>query len=143
MQETCLRTGVGAEVEDAGSRSAADDPAAPRPSFLRIVWENPREPATVLLSAGIALVWGVQRILSSALDPAERGIGALGFLAGATLLLSYTLRFFPDVLAARAWQRGRPRRALRAVLKHSWVAFIVLVVIGGVLELLRRLASAG
>jgi hypothetical protein len=134
---------MGAEVKDAGGGAGADRPATPRPSFLRIVWENPREPASVLLWAGIALVWGVERVLSSALDPPQRGIGALGVMAGATLLLSYTLRFFPGVLAAPAWQRGRPRRALRAVLKHSWVVFIVLVVIGGVLELLRWLASAG
>lgn len=132
---------MGAEVKDAGSRPDADGPATPRPRFVRIVWENPREPASVLLWAGIALVWGFERVLSSALDQLQRGIGALGVIAGATLLLSYTLRFFPRVLAAPAWQRGRPRRALRAVLKHSWVVFIVLVVIGGVLELLRRLAS--
>jgi hypothetical protein len=138
----CAVPGVAPERGEAQEGIALLEVALPSRLDNPIVWENPREPASVLLWAGIALVWGAERMLSSALDKPQRGIGALGVIAGATLLLSYTLRFFPRVLAAPAWQRGRPRRALRAVLKHSWVVFIVLVVMGGVLELLRRLASA-
>ncbi len=100
--------------------AAIDDPT---PSFPKVLLENPREPAMVLLGGLAGLAWG----MSTAIAPGPMLRHALGegaAVAGLLVLVSYLLRFFPAALHGEDWSRTRPRRALRLLLKCAWGVFL-------------------
>lgn len=65
-----------------------------------------------------------------------RALGGVAAAAGALVLTSYALRFFPVVFLAERWSRTRPRRALRLALKYAWGLALGAALVAGAASLL-------
>jgi hypothetical protein len=101
-------------------RAAVDEPG---PSFPKILWENPREPALVGLGGVLGLGWGVSTAVAAG-PVLGRVLGVVAAVAGTLVLVSYVLRFFPAALQGERWSSTQPRRAVRLALKYSWGFFL-------------------
>ena len=130
-----------------GESNGADEPRShrrPGPAQIRLqpagfwreVYENPREPAAVLLGVVISLGWG----LTTLVDPASvaQGLAALSAVVGGILLAtSYYLKFRPNALDEPFWERSRASRVSRWVLRNTWWVFILAALIYWLTDVLR------
>jgi hypothetical protein len=98
----------------------------PGPSFPKVLWENPREPALVGLGGVLGLGWGVSTAVAAG-PLLGRVLGVVAAVAGALVLVSYVLRFLPAILQGERWFSTRSRRAARVGLKYAWVGFLGVV----------------
>lgn len=106
----------------------------PVPSFPKVLWENPREPALVGLGALFGLGWGAS-IAIRAGSGLGRGLGVAAVMAGLLLLVSYILRFIPAAFQGERWSR-MPGRALRLALRSAWGVFLGAAVVACVVSLI-------
>lgn len=104
--------------------------ATPTPTFGAVLRENPREPALVGLLAVTSVGWGVTTLASG---PAVGAAAAsvLAIVAGPLILVSYVLRFVPEVLPVTTWPSTPLRRTARVLLSYAWaVALTEAIVVG-------------
>jgi hypothetical protein len=112
-------------------RAAVRDP---EPSFPKVLWDYPREPALVGLGGLLGLGWGVSTAV--AVGPVlGRALGVVAAVAGLLVLVSYVLRFFPSALQGDCWYTTRPRRAVRLALDYAWGVFLVAALLAWVASL--------
>jgi hypothetical protein len=106
----------------------------PEPSFPKVLWKNPREPALVGLGGMLGLGWGVSTAV--AVGPVlVRLLGVVAAVAGMLVLVSYGLRFFPAVMQGERWFSTRSRRAVRSTLRYAWAGFLGAVFLAWVVSL--------
>lgn len=102
----------------------------PPKTFLRTVWDNPRE---VLLTACLtfaALALGTHLITEGS-TPALRLLGLPIVAGGLLFIISYVLTFLPGVLAGEGWKQTRTRQVARVVVKYAWAVTITAVITAG------------
>jgi hypothetical protein len=104
-------------------------PGPSKPRFWESVREDPRQLLNIGLVSIVFVFGGSQTVISGgSLTHRVLGVGAIG--VGILLLASYALHFHPSTLDGEWWSRSRSRRAARAVLRYTFVAYYVAIFLG-------------
>ena len=125
-------------AEDGGRhREQGNRPIKP-PGFWPHFKRDPRELFIVLLTGWIAIGWGTETALSGDADALTRLAGAATAGGGALVLLSYLFYFKPGSLATPAWQQVPSRRRVAFVIRHLWVAVLIIGAAAWLANLIAR-----
>jgi hypothetical protein len=96
------------------------------PDFWSDFKSDPHELPLVLFTGLIAIGWGTETALNGDADALTRLAGAAAAGGGALILLSYLFYFKPGSLATPAWQKVPSRRRVAFVIRHFWLAVLII-----------------